>query len=76
MEVSAYEDILKVYMGAECTREHDMLMNVSSYLPGKPGNNSDLSLAVNINRLSLLSSGIMLIESAALKQLSTINKEK
>ena len=74
-EVSAYENILKGYLGAEWTLERDLLMNVSSYLPGKAGNNSDLSLAVNINRLSLLSSGIMLTESAALKQLSSINKE-
>ncbi len=74
-EVSAYKDLLKVYLGAEWTREHDQLMNVSSFLPDTVGNNSDLALTVNINRLSILSSGIMLIESAALKQLSSINKE-
>jgi len=75
LDRSEYKDILKDYLGVEWTREHDLLMNVSSYLSGEAGNNSDLSLAVNINRLSLLSSGIMLIESAALKQLSSINKE-
>ena len=74
-EVSAYKDILKGCLGVEWTREHDPLMNISSFLPGAANNNSDLSLAVNINRLSLLSSGIMLTESAALKQLSSINKE-
>lgn len=74
-EVSAYEDLLKGYLGAEWTRERNLLINVSSYLPATHGNDSDLSLAVNINRLSLLASGIMLIESAALKQLSSINKE-
>jgi hypothetical protein len=74
-EVSAYDDLLKGYLGAEWTRERNLLLNISSYLPDKVGNNSDLSLAVNINRLSILSSGIMLIESAALKQLSSINKE-
>jgi hypothetical protein len=74
-EVSAYEDILNGFLGVEWTREFNLLFDVTSYLPSTVGNNSYIALAPAINRLSLLSSGIMLTESAALKQLSSMKKE-
>jgi len=46
-------------------------MNISSYLPDTVSKFKILALAPDLNRLSLLESGILLTESAALSHLSS-----
>jgi len=70
-EISGYEKTLSDILGDEWIKKHASLMNISSYLPDAVTEFRNLALAPDLNRLSLLESGILLTESAALSHLSS-----
>ena len=68
-ETEKYKQALIQQFGNDWTRKYDPFLNVSEYLPGSNTSGSDLFLLPNLNSLSLLKSGILITESAALKQI-------
>lgn len=69
-EVSGYEKILTDLLGNDWTKKQSTLLNVSSFLPEGVAEFRNLALAPDLNRLSILESGILLTEAAALKEIS------
>ena len=70
-EIAEYEKLLIGLLGDEWTSKNNPVKNVSSYLPGNVNDNQELAMVPALNGLSLLESGILLTESAALKQLAS-----
>lgn len=68
-----YEVILTELLGDEWTKKHFPILNLSVYLPGADNKYGAVTLVTDLNGLSVLSSAILLTESAALKQLSSKN---
>jgi hypothetical protein len=70
-EISGYEKILTDLMGDNWTSDYKSLINASAFLPDSADSTKKLATVLDINGLSLLESGILSTESAALKQLSS-----
>ena len=70
-ETEKYRQVLIQHLGNDWIRNFDPFLNVSEYLPGNGALGSDLFLLPNLNSLSLLKSGILITESAALKQIAS-----
>jgi hypothetical protein len=68
--INSFEQKLIGQLGAEWIKKFDPLLNISEYLPGDQANPNDLALLPYLNSLSLLKSGILVTESAALKQIA------
>lgn len=69
-EIERYEQTLIQKFGTEWIKKYDPLINASEYLPGKEANPNNLPLILYLNSLSLLKNGVMVTESAALKQIA------
>jgi len=69
-EIEKYKQILNQKLGSEWLKKYDPLINASEYLPGKDANPNNLPLILYLNSLSLLKNGILVTETAALKQLA------
>jgi hypothetical protein len=69
-EIGRYEQKLIVQLGSEWIKKYNPLMNASEYLPGSNDRENDLALLPYLNSLALLKSGILITESAALKQIA------
>ena len=70
-EISRFEKTLTDFLGDEWTKKYTPLLNVSSYLPDSGTEFKNLALAPDMNRLSVMASGILITEAAALKELSS-----
>lgn len=70
-ELGKYKQILIKQLGNDWTIKYDTFLNASDYMPGSNTSGSDLLLLPNLNSLSLLKSGILITESAALKQITS-----
>lgn len=70
-ELAKYRDALNHHLGTDWTEQYEPLLKASEYLTNdsKPG--IDLSLLPNLNSLLLLKSGLLIAESAALKQVTS-----
>jgi drug/metabolite transporter (DMT)-like permease len=68
--IDKYEQKLITQLGTEWIKMYDPLMNASEYLPGSNTQEFELVLLPYLNSLSLLKSGILITESAALKQIA------
>jgi hypothetical protein len=68
--IETYKQKLIGQLGTEWIKTYYPLLNVSEYLPGSNANGNDLALIPYLNSLSLLKSGILITESAALKQIA------
>jgi len=70
-EISDYMKILSDLLGDNWSIDYKAPLSASAFLPGSSENISALPLVINLYGLSALESGILLTESAALKQLSS-----
>ena len=68
--IDKYEQKLIAQLGTEWIKMYDPLMDASEYLPGSTTQEFELALLPYLNSLSLLKSGILITESAALKQIA------
>jgi hypothetical protein len=69
-EIESYEHELIGQLGADWLNKFSPIMNASEYLPGSNARGNDLALLPYLHSLSLLKSGILITESAALKQIA------
>jgi hypothetical protein len=69
-EIERFEQVLIQKFGTEWIKKYDQLINVSEYLPGKNIDPNNLPLILYLNSLSLLENGVLVTESAALKQIA------
>jgi hypothetical protein len=70
-EISEYIIILSDLLGDNWSSEYKTPLNVSALLSDSSEKMSDLAMVINLNGLSVLESGVLLTESAALKQLAS-----
>jgi hypothetical protein len=68
--IDTYKQKLIGQLGTDWIKKYYPLLNASEYLPGSTANGNDLALMPYLNSLSLLKSGILITESAALKQIA------
>jgi hypothetical protein len=68
--IDSYKQILIGLLGTDWIKKYYPLLNASEYLPGSDSNVNDLALVPYLNSLLLLKSGILITESAALKQIA------
>ena len=68
-EIVRYGQNLTQQFGTDWIKKYEPLINASEYLPGINARGNDLALLPYLNSLSLLKSGILITESAALKQI-------
>jgi hypothetical protein len=68
--IETYEQKLIGQLGTDWLKKYDPLLAASEYLPGSNANGNDLALLPYLNSLSLLKSGILVVESAAFKQIA------
>jgi hypothetical protein len=74
-EIFKYKELLIQQFGSAWFKEYESLLKVSEYLPGSDSTKNSLLLLPNLNSLSLLESGILITESAALKQAVSKSKD-
>jgi hypothetical protein len=70
-EISGYKKTLSQLLGDNWMSEYDSLINAPAILPDSSDNNKGLAMVIDLNGLSVLESGLLLTESAALKQLAS-----
>jgi hypothetical protein len=68
--IDTYKQKLIGQLGTDWIKKYYPLLNASDYLPGSTANGNDLALLPYLNSLSLLKSGILITEEAALKQIA------
>jgi hypothetical protein len=68
--IDTYIQKLIGQLGTGWIKDYYPLLNASEYLPGNNAKGNELALLPYLNSLSLLKSGILLTESAALKQIA------
>jgi hypothetical protein len=68
-EIDKYVQNLNRQFGNDWVKKYEPLIIASEYLPGVDAQGNDLALLPYLNSLSLLKSGILITESAALKQI-------
>jgi len=69
-EIGSYKQELIRQFGTDWMNNYVSLMNTSEYLPENNSREFELALMPYLNSLSLLKSGILVTESAALKQIA------
>jgi hypothetical protein len=69
-ETDKYEQNLIRQFGIDWVKKYEPLIKASDYLPENNTQGNDLALLTCLNSLSLLKSGILITESAALKQIA------
>jgi hypothetical protein len=70
-EISAYKKILSDLLGENWIIDYESLINSSAFLPDSSDNTKGLAMVIDLIGLSVLESGLLLTESAALKQLAS-----
>jgi len=70
-EISGYIRILSDLLGDDWSSEYKSPLNLSDFLPDTSEKLSALAMVINLNGLSVLESGVLLIESAALRKLAS-----
>jgi hypothetical protein len=69
-EIEKFKQVLIQKLGTEWIKMYDPLLNVSEFMPGKETSITNYPLIVSLNSLSLLKNGVLVTESAALKQIA------
>lgn len=72
-KLARYKEILTQQSGIDLAKAYEPLLRTSEYLPDGNTSLNDLKLMPNLNGLSLLKSGILMTEAAALKQIASEN---
>lgn len=72
-KLARYKEMLTQQSGIDLDKAYEPLLRTAEYLPGSNTPLSDLKLMPNITGLSLLKSGILMTEAAALKQVASEN---
>ena len=70
-EISGYMKTLSDLLGDDWSSDYKSPLNTSAFLPGSDEEMSALPMVINLYSLSLLESGILITESAAIKQLAS-----
>jgi uncharacterized protein with PQ loop repeat len=70
-EISGYMKTLSDLLGDDWSGDYKSPLNASVFLPGSSEEMSAMPMVINLYGLSLLESGILITESAAIKQLAS-----
>jgi hypothetical protein len=70
-EISGYIKIISDLLGDNWSSDYSSTLDVSSFLPDSSEKRSELAMVISLNGLSVLESGVLITESAALKQLAS-----
>jgi hypothetical protein len=70
-EISGYMKILSDLLGDTWSSEYKPILNASAFLPDSTDTIKSSAMIIDLNGLSVLESGVLLTESAALKQLAS-----
>lgn len=68
-EISGYKKTLSQLIGDNWMTQYESLLNAPAIPPGSSDNTKGLAMVIGLNGLSVLESGLLLTESAALRQL-------